>query len=84
MENDLTDVVEDNKRGNKQAAVARNLEDPEPKSNAAIQPDKVHRDEYPTGIKLFLIITALCLAIFLASLDMVRILWQSGSLSYDI
>lgn len=26
---------------------------------------------YPTGIRLFLIITALCLAVFLASLDMV-------------
>ncbi|KAF5878445.1 putative mfs gliotoxin efflux transporter protein [Botrytis fragariae] len=32
--------------------------------------DTVRRDEYPTGIKLLLIITALCLAIFLTSLDM--------------
>ncbi|KAF7958698.1 hypothetical protein EAE96_002232 [Botrytis aclada] len=38
--------------------------------SSIVAEDTVRRDEYPTGMRLLLIITALCLAIFLTSLDM--------------
>jgi hypothetical protein len=59
-------------------AVARHSESGEGVATTDIATAVVKRDEYPTGIRLILIITALCLAIFLASLDMVRMMFTSN------
>jgi hypothetical protein len=40
---------------------------------ASVQDDELREDEYPSGLKMFFIVVALVLSVFLLSLDMVSL-----------
>jgi hypothetical protein len=68
MENQTAAVEGDTKKVD---VVATPVSESDAGQTTTVVTGNAAKDEYPTGVRLMLIITAICLSIFLASLDMV-------------